>query len=253
MPEITPLTFFIICPLVFLAGFIDAIAGGGGLISLPAYLIAGIPAHQAIATNKLSSSLGTLIATIRFLKNKCVLLSLVVPTVLLALLGSFLGASLSLSIDEKYLQYLLIIVLPVAAFFILFKKDTLEAASAVNVTPKKRFVIASLAAFFVGAYDGFYGPGTGTFLVILLTAFAGMDVRTANGNTKCINLASNVAALVTFFLSGKVLISLGITAALFNMAGNYLGSGMVLKSGTRIVRPVILVVLVLLFLKILIN
>lgn len=250
MPEIHFTTFLIVCPLVFIAGFVDAIAGGGGLISLPAYIIAGIPVHNAIATNKLSSAFGTLIATIRFIKNKCVLFSLIIPTVILALFGSWIGASLSLRIDEKYLQYILIVLLPVVAFFVLFKRDTFDNNSSREISFAKRFIIACAAALLVGTYDGFYGPGTGTFLVIILTAFAGMDVKTANGNTKCINLASNAAALTTFLLSGKVVIILGITAALFNMAGNYIGSGMVLKSGSRIVRPVILTVLLLLFVKI---
>lgn len=253
MFELNFYTFMIVCPLVFIAGFIDAIAGGGGLISLPAYVLAGIPAHQAIATNKLSSCLGTMIATIRFIRNKCVLFSLVIPTVILALFGSWLGASLSLRIDEKYLQYMLIVILPVVAFFVLFRKDTFETGKGSDISPKRRFIISCTAALLIGTYDGFYGPGTGTFLMIILTAFAGMDVKTAGGNTKCINLASNLAALTTFLFSGKVLIPLGITAALFNMAGNYIGSGMVLKSGIKIVRPVILIVLILLFLKILLG
>lgn len=250
MTKITITTFLIVCPLVFLAGLVDSIAGGGGLISLPAYMLAGIPAHHAIATNKLSSALGTLIATIRFLKNKCIMITLVVPTVALALVGSWIGANLTLMLDEKYLQYVLIIILPIVAFFVFFKKDSLSIKEVSDITPKKRLIIASIAAFIVGTYDGFYGPGTGTFLVIILTYFGKMDIATANGNTKCINLASNIAALVTFIFNGKVLFVLGLVAAIFNMVGNYLGSGMVMKNGSKIVRPIILIVLALLFIKI---
>ncbi len=99
-------------------------------------------------------------------------------------------------------------------------------------------------------YDGFYGPGTETFLILAFTGLAKIDLRTASGNTKLVNLSSNVAALVTFILAGKVLWTIGIAASIFSIAGHWIGSGFVMKDGTKIVRPIILVVLVLLFLKI---
>lgn len=120
-----------------------------------------------------------------------------------------------------------------------------------SVSTKKQYTIAMIVSFIIGAYDGFYGPGTGTFLVLALTGLAKIDVKKATGNTKFINLASNIAALITFFINGKLLIPLGLCAALFSMVGNYLGSGMVLKSGEKIVRPIIIVVLILLLIKIL--
>ena len=120
-----------------------------------------------------------------------------------------------------------------------------------SISTKKQYTIAIIASFIIGAYDGFYGPGTGTFLVLALTGLAKIDVKEATGNTKFINLASNIAALITFLINGKILIPLGLSAALFSMAGNYLGSGMVLKNGEKIVRPIIIVVLILLLTKIL--
>ena len=236
--------------MVFLAGIVDSIAGGGGLISLPAYLMAGLPPHMAVATNKLSSSCGTTVSAFRYLKNRCVSLPLVPSTVLAALAGSAIGARLVLALDERYIKGMLFIVLPVTAFFVLRKKSPLDTQGPA-LPLKKQLLIATLAAFIIGAYDGFYGPGTGTFLVLILTGLARMAVRTASGNTKCINLASNIAALVTFLINGQVFLLLGFCAALFSILGNFIGSGMVVKNGAKTVRPIIIVVLILLFFKLL--
>ena len=111
--------YWIVCPLLFLTGFVDAIGGGGGLISLPAYLFAGLPIHSAIATNKLSSACGTSLTTIRFIRNGLVSVRLAVPSVIAAMIGSFCGARLSLMVQEDVMRQVLLIVLPVAAFFVL--------------------------------------------------------------------------------------------------------------------------------------
>ena len=114
--HLTPLTFLIVCPMLFLAGLVDAIGGGGGLISLPAYLLAGLPVHSAIATNKLSSACGTALATGRFIRKGLVNFRLAVPSVIAAVLGSSLGAKLSLAVSEAAMKYILLAVLPAAAF-----------------------------------------------------------------------------------------------------------------------------------------
>ena len=116
---------------------------------------------------------------------------------------------------------------------------------------KKMFLISVIAAFFIGCYDGFYGPGTGTFLLLVFTGAAKMDTRSASAQTKVINLSSNIAALVTFIIAGNVYYPLGLAAAACSVAGNYLGSGLVVHDGQKIVRPVVLVVLGILFIKIL--
>ena len=116
-------SYLIVCPLVFLASFVDAIAGGGGLISLPAYLLAGVPIHNAIATNKLSSAAGTVISTARYCKNRYADVPLAVPSFLVALLGSFMGANLALITSDKVLKLMLIAVLPVVAFYVLKNKN----------------------------------------------------------------------------------------------------------------------------------
>lgn len=245
-------TFLIVCPLVFLAGFVDAIAGGGGLIALPAYILAGVPIHNAIATNKLSSVLGTLVSTFRFWKNNYVDILFILPSVAAAIVGSAIGANLALMVQERYLQYLLVIVLPVTAYYV-FKNKSYDKPS-INAVPRKTAAIfAAIISFVVGGYDGFYGPGTGTFLILLYMAVCRIDVRRAAGNAKLVNLASNFAAFVTFLISGKILVVLGLTAALFSIAGNYLGAGLAMKRGYRIVRPIVLAVLTLLFVKIVVG
>ena len=113
--EITYQTFLIVCPFLFLAGLIDAIGGGGGLISLPAYLIAGLPPHTAIATNKLSSTCGTTLATYRFIKNGLVNVKLAIPAVIAAILGSSIGANLNLLVDDKIMLYVMVAILPICA------------------------------------------------------------------------------------------------------------------------------------------
>ena len=128
-----------------------------------------------------------------------------------------------------------------------------ETGSDGIVVDRRTLTVCILAALLIGVYDGFYGPGTGTFLIIAFTVFAGMTVGSANAQAKVINLTSNITSLVVYLFSGQVVILLGLAAALCNMAGNYAGAGLALSKGTRIVRPVILLVLLLLFLKILLN
>lgn len=248
--EITVTQFLIVCPLVFLAGLLDSIAGGGGLISLPAYLIAGIPPHMALGTNKLSSVMGTVVSTYRFAKNGFVNFKNSVWFIALALIGSAIGANLSLLISEALVGGLMIVILPIVAFYVLKNKKMGDDSLAHSIPEKKAFKIALLAAFFVGAYDGFYGPGTGTFLILILTGAAKYTMKEAAGTTKVINLASNAAAFVTFLLNGKVLYPLGLTAGVFCIIGNYIGSGLVLTNGQKIVRPVVLIVLLILFIKV---
>ena len=248
--DITFTAFIIICPLVFLAGLIDSIAGGGGLISLPAYLLAGVPVHHAIATNKLSSCLGTTVSTIRYCKNKYADLTSAIPSVICALIGSSIGARLSLSVSERLLEYLLLLVLPVTAYFVLKKKDYASTSSR-KLRRSLVIFLCCIISFIIGMYDGFYGPGTGTFLILLYTGICGMDMKTASGNTKLVNLSSNLAALITFLVNGQVIFVLGIVAALFGIAGNYVGSGLVMKKGAAAIKPVIVLVLVILFVKIL--
>jgi len=249
--EITIGKILTITVLTFIAGFVDSIAGGGGLISLPSYLLVGLPSHAALGTNKFSSTAGTFTATVRFVKNKQIHLRSAVIAALAALVGSFCGARLALSFDEKFLKWMLVILLPFIALFILTRKNFGEENKISSVSVKKISLLAALIGFVIGAYDGFFGPGTGSFLILGFTGILGLDLATASGNTKIVNLASNVAAIITFLFGGAVVFALGIPAAIGGILGNWLGSGLAIKNGARIIRPMFIVVLTLLFGKVL--
>lgn len=244
------LKFLIVCPLVFLAGFVDSIAGGGGLISLPAYMLSGVPTHMAIATNKLSSSTGTLVSTGRLLKNGYVPVKLSLCAAVMALIGSTLGANISMLLPESVLRGMLLAVLPVVAFYVLKNKNMGDNEKTGTRTKGQLLAIAMGTALVIGVYDGIYGPGTGTFLLLILTGLGRMDLKSAAGTTKVINLSSNIAALVTFILHGQVYWTLGLAASVFSIAGHYTGAGLVTRDAKRVVRPVVLTVLVILFGKV---
>ena len=243
-------SLLIICPLVFAAGLLDAVAGGGGLVSLPAYLLAGLSPHHAIATNKLSSSIGTVASTARFIKNRCVDWPTAVPSALLAVLGSIAGAKLVLAIEDDVIRYIMLGLIPILAFLVLRKRDLAEDSLA-PVNRKRQFLIVCSAALFVGMYDGFYGPGTGTFLLLAYTQLAKLPLRLAAGNVKIANLSSNIGSLAVFLLNGQAVIPIGLISAVFAVAGHFLGAGLLLKNGSRIVKPFVLTVLALLLVRLL--
>ena len=233
---------------VFLASFVDGVAGGGGIISVPTYFLAGLPAHLALGTNKLSSGIGTVVSTLRFIRGGYVDWPLAVPSIVLALFGAHLGTRLQLALDERALKWLLLAVLPIVALVVLRQKKFSEEPG--DIDRRRQALIVLAASLVVGAYDGFYGPGTGTFLILIYCSLANMDLRTASGNVKLVNLASNIGALATSLLAGKVFIVLGLIGAAASVAGHYLGSGLAIRDGSKIVRPVILLVLALLAIKV---
>ena len=241
-------TYLLVCPLTFLAGLVDAVAGGGGLISLPAYLIAGLPVHNAIATNKMSSSMGTTIATVRYGMSGFIPWKIALFCAVFAMVGSNIGANLALLLSDRVFKIVMLVILPLTAWYVLRGRaldGEREAFSA-----KKTTLIAMGIALAVGVYDGFYGPGTGTFLLLGLTALGHMPLQEANGTTKVINLTSNITALAVFLINGKVLLPLGIVAGLFNVAGNYLGARMFEKGGAKAVKPVMIIVLIIFFIRV---
>lgn len=250
--ELKPIMFLIACPLCFLAGFVDSIGGGGGLISIPAYLFAGLPAHLAVATNKFSACLGTAVSTGRYIKNKCVDWGAAIPGIAASFLGAQLGARLALMVSDKVFRVVLLVLLPLLAVYMLLRKN-LEPDPGKSVPRKKQLILVAVTTLIIGVYDGFYGPGTGTFLLLVYTALCGMTVRNAGGNMKLANLASNISSLTVFLMKGVVLLPLGLAAGLCSIAGNWLGSGLAIKNGARLVRWVMLGVLVLLFVKVIIE
>lgn len=239
--------FLIVCPLTFLAGFVDSVAGGGGLISLPAYYLAGLPPYLAAGTNKLSACLGTIAASGRFVVSRKVDWTIGVLAALAALPGSWLGATLQQHIPENTVRIMMICMIPVVAVIVLGNRSSLTGRRRVPAGAVK--VVSFAIGLAIGFYDGLVGPGTGTFLIILFTMILGMDTVMASGTAKLVNLASNVAALVTYLVNGNVLIGLGIPAAACAIAGNLLGASMTIKRGTGFIRKMLIVVLALMLAK----
>lgn len=234
-----------VCMFVFIAGFMDSIAGGGGLISLPAYLMTGYPIHLMLGTNKSSSTFGTFVATIHYFRSGNIHLKTALTSAVFAFVGSFAGASLSLILDAKLLKLVVVILLPLVCLFIsrnLGKKRGGETSK----LHRHYLILASILGLMVGFYDGMLGPGTGTFLIIGYTAM-GFSMTAANGNAKLVNLFSNIAAFTRFFLSGNIMWSLGIPAAVCGIAGNWLGSKLAITKGERIIRPFLYIMVGILF------
>lgn len=248
--ELTLKTYLIVCPLVFLAGLVDSVAGGGGLISLPGYYLAGLPPVLAAGTNKLSAGLGTISASVRFMRGKQVDWRAALYACLGAFPGSWLGVHLLQSIPEDAVRLLMVIAIPLVALVVLRKGKN----DSRRIVEERFYRPAALAiGLVVGFYDGLIGPGTGTFLILLFTMALGMEAVMASGTAKIVNMASNITALTTLFLSGNVLIALGLPAALCGIAGNWLGAGLTMKKGAGFIRWMLLVVLALLLAKMVLD
>ncbi len=240
----------LICVGVFLASFMDAIAGGGGIISVPTHLIAfgNLPAPYALGTNKVSAAIGTVFSTARFIKNGYVNWRLFGPAIVFALVGSTAGTWLQHLTPDAVLKYLLLFVLPVVAFITLRGREWPDEPGEIEL--KKQLAVIWAASFIIGGYDGYYGPGTGTFLMIVFIRAAKLDTRHAAGGVKVINLSSNIGSLVTQMASGYVFWEVGLMAAVASIAGHYIGSGLAIKNGSKIVRPTVIAVLILLTVKV---
>lgn len=249
--ELNIFMFLIVCPLVGLAGFVDAVAGGGGLISLPAYMLIGIPPAYAIGTNKVSSAMGTSIATYRYARMGYIKPKLCISAVIFALLGSWLGAELTLAMSDEFLKIFMLIALPLLAIYVIRKKSFSGDKEPYKLSVT--IILTSVISLFMGVYDGFYGPGTGTFLMLMLTGIAHYSLDDATGTTKVINLSTNIAALVTFLLNGVIILPLGLAAGVFNIIGAYLGTKMYKSKGINIARPLIIVVICIFFVKIILE
>ena len=240
-----------VCPLVFLAGFVDSAAGGGGLISLPAYYLAGLPPVLAAGTNKLSACLGTVASSARFLAGGKVRGWTALLAACGAFPGSWLGTLLLQHIPENTVRMMMLIIIPVVAAVVLMRRGQLGGVQRVPDGAVKP--MSFLIGLTVGFYDGLVGPGTGTFLIILFTMLLGMEAVMASGTAKLVNLTSNVVSLVTLLASGQVLLALGLPAAACGVLGNLLGASMTIRKGSGFIRGMLVVVLGLLLAKMLLD
>ena len=252
MPELLKLCLFI-CPLVFLGGFVDSVAGGGGLITLPAYLMAGLPVHVAAGTNKVVNGSGSTIASVKYFRSGKIRLRPALWAAAGALAGASFGARIAMHLSDRVLQGLMLVALPVVAVFLVVKKDFGQEPEERDHS-RRYVVLVSLAiGLAVGCYDGIVGPGTGTLLIMAFTALLHMDMVTASGCSKVGNLASNIAAAASFLIGGKVMWALVVPAAACSMLGNYCGARYAIRGGGKKIKSMIFVVLGMLFVKMLVE
>ena len=249
--DLTIATALFLLAASFFAGFIDSIAGGGGLIQLPALLI-GLPKSdtaEVLGTNKLSSIFGTSTAAALYRKqikpDPKVLLAMGLP----ALLGSAGGAMLASKIPTSSMRPMVLVLLIVVAVYTWFKPD-LGKFENLRHLPKRRIQIAALAGVIIGFYDGIFGPGTGSFLMLILVASLGYAFITASAIAKVVNVATNVGAIFVFGINGAVIWQIGIIMGVANISGAIIGARLAIKGGSTLVRKVFLLVTVALIVKV---
>jgi len=244
--EVTSAVVCLLSLISLAAGFIDSIAGGGGLLTLPALLFAGVPAQYALGTNKFSGCIGTATAVVNFARKKKVWWPLAALGLGFTFAGGALGSRAILLFDESAANKIILMMLPFAALTLLWQRKSTKAATQ---APELKQVAAKaiLICFAVGFYDGFFGPGTGTFLALGFFSVMHLDLIRATAAAKVFNLASNTASLAVFLFHGKVIFQVAIPMAIANMVGNYIGSHFAMRNGERFIKQALAFVLALLF------
>jgi uncharacterized protein len=230
----------ILCPAGFLAAMVDSIAGGGGLITVPAYLMAGVPPHITLGTNKFASSAGSFTSSLKFArsgKTSSDLLKYLAP---LTLIGAVLGVTSVLKISQSFLSTLVLILILCVGLYTVFSK-TIGLEDKFSGLTKKNIFLGMILALSLGFYDGFFGPGAGSFLIFGLISLFGFDFTKASGNAKVLNFVSNITSLVMFALHGQIDYLLGIPVAVFMILGARIGTVMALKRGARLIKPIFVV------------
>jgi len=245
--DLDPSLLLILVVFGFLAAFIDSVVGGGGLIALPALLFTGLTPAAAVATNKLAGTIGSLTSTVMFYRSGELNLRSVYKLFPLTFIGSMIGAWTVHLMNPELLKPLMLIMLAVVAIYTIFKKDW------GNISTDKKFaihhqIIFMLVIFAIGFYDGFIGPGTGSFLIFAFLMM-GFNFLKAAGNAKFLNFGSNVSALLMFIYLGQVNYAYGIPMGLAQVAGAIVGSKFAIKRGSGYVRALFIVVTFLLLAK----
>lgn len=234
-------TLILLTGAAFVAGFVDSMAGGGGLIFIPASLALGFPPQLSLEQNKATSTFGTFAAIINYARNKSIHWNTVIIGLFFSLSGSFFGAKILLTLSEGSAEKIIIFLLPFALLITFFsnyrnKKTKIPDSSEKKADLSKiKFWVIPLVTFSVGFYDGFFGPGTGTLLVLFLHFFIKLDLVQAAGTSKVFNFCSNISALVTFLIKGKIILVLIFPLAISNILGNLAGSQLVIAKGSKIV------------------
>ena len=235
----------------FLAGFVDSIAGGGGIVQLPALLIGlpNSPAAEVLGTNKLSAVFGTTTAAALYRKqikpDPKVLIGMAIP----AFFGSAVGALLASRIPTSSMRPMILVLLIAVAIYTWLKPDLGKLENLRHV-PKQRIQIGAIAGAVIGFYDGIFGPGTGSFLMLILVATLGYAFITASAIAKVVNVATNVGALIVFGINGAVIWQIGIIMGFANISGAIIGSRLAIRGGSTLVRKVFLLVTIVLIVRV---
>lgn len=234
----------------FAAGFIDAVVGGGGLIQLPALLIGlpNTPLPTLFGTTKIASLAGTSVAAYQYAKRIRFQLGLLAVVSACAFAASFAGAKTVSHLNPTALKPLILVILVVIAVYTLWKKD-LGAVHTKSLSQTKLLLYGSLIGLVVGFYDGFFGPGTGSFLVLGFVVVLGFEFVTASAYAKFVNCITNISALVVFIRQGNYLLGVAMLMAVCNMAGNMLGSRIALRKGNGFVRIIFLLIVSLMIIR----
>ena len=233
------------------AGFVDAMAGGGGLIQLPALLI-GLPNKDLaliLGTNKVPSILGTTAAARNYFKNIKPDIPLTISMMGPAFIGSITGAAFAATIPKDFFKPFIVFLLITVAIYT-WRKPALGMNENLKFTHKKRLLFVALIGLLIGFYDGIFGPGTGTFLVFFLVSGIGYAFLQASATAKLVNIATNAGAILSFQLTGHIWWQLGLLLAFANVAGAVIGSRLAIKGGSPLVRKVFLAVIFLLIARV---
>jgi uncharacterized membrane protein YfcA len=250
--EISIVNVVLLCIVGFAAATVDAIAGGGGLVSLPAILAAGVPPHFALGTNKFAGSFGAFTSAYTFTRMGKVFVPLMKFTVPCALVGSVAGVLAALKIDQGFLKIIILVLVFATAIYTILKKDFGNEDKFTGLT-RKNIIQGCIFAFSLGFYDGFFGPGTGSFLIFLFIKVYGYDFTIAAGNSKVLNFVSNITSLVMFAVNGKIYYMVGIPMALAMIVGARLGSKIAIKNGAKVIKPIFVTIAMVLTVKLLID
>ncbi len=231
-----------------MAGFIDSIAGGGGLITIPALLIAGIPPLETLGTNKLQALFGSGSATIAYARKGHVNLKDQLPMALMAGGGSIIGALAAAYVPGDWLQAALPLILIAVALYFGLKPNLSDVSRAARITP---FIFGLTFVPLIGFYDGIFGPGTGSFFMLAFVAMAGFGVLKATAHTKLLNFATNIGAFAVFSVYGAILWKVGLLMGAAQFVGAQTGSHLAMKSGAKIIKPLLVITCIALALKLL--
>lgn len=227
----------------FFAGYIDSIAGGGGMIQVPILLLSGISPLNVLASNKMASLVGVLMATIKYALSKKISWKVVSIAIIPCLIASYIGSRLVMYVSDDIIKWAIILAIPVAMIF-LFKKSKKIIEEKTELT-NKNIVLATAP---IGFYDGLIGPGTGTYMTISMKKYLHLDYLVSTASTKPLNFATNLGSAIAFVMAGKVLWGVAIVLGLANVAGSYVGSHYAIKGGEEFIKKILIFVLVFMLL-----